>query len=139
MFQKFLRENNIDFFTVNSGLKASVVERFNRTFKNKMYKYLTAKNTLTYINVLPQLESSYNNIYHRSIKMKPSQVTRMNEAQVWDTLYGDDVQKPVRFKFQVGDRVRISKVKRMFGKSYLPNLTEEIFIVYKRMARQVPV
>ncbi|CAH3045022.1 unnamed protein product [Porites lobata] len=49
--------------------------------------------------------------------MKPSQVTKTNEAQVWDTLYGDDVQKPVRFKFQVGDRVSISK----------------------RMARQVPV
>ena len=84
-----------------------------------MYKYFTAKNTLTYINVLPQLVSSYNNTYHRSIKMKPSQVTKTNEAQVWDTLYGDDVQKPVRCKFQVGDRVRISKVKRMFEKSYL--------------------
>ena len=45
VFQKFLRENNIDFFTVNSGLKASVVERFNCTFKNKTYKYFTAKNS----------------------------------------------------------------------------------------------
>ena len=139
VFQKFLRDNKINFFTVNSGLKASVVERFNRTFKNKMYKYFTAKNTLTYINVLPQLVSSYNNTYHRSIKMKPSQVTKANEAQVWDSLYGNDVEKRVRFKFQVGDRVRISKVKRMFEKSYLPNFTEEIFTVYKRMARQVPV
>ena len=139
VFQKFLRDNNIAFFTVNSGLKASVVERFNRTLKNKTYKYFTAKNTLTYINVLPQLVSSYNNTYHRSIKMKPSQVTKANEVKVWDTLYGDDVQKPVRYKFQVGDRVRISNVKRMFEKSYLPNFTEEIFTVYKRMARQVPV
>ena len=137
LFQKFLRDNNIDFFTVNSGLKALVVERFNRTFKNKMYKYFTAKNTVTYINALSHLVSSYNNTYHRSIKMKPSQVTKTNE--VWDTLYGDDVQKPVRFKFQVGDRVRISNVKRMFEKSYLPNFTEEIFTVYKRMGRQVPV
>ena len=86
IFQKFLRDNNIDIFTVNSGLKASVVERFNRTFQNKRYKYLTAKTTLTYINVLPQLVSSYNNTYHRSIKMKPSQVTKADEAQVWDTL-----------------------------------------------------
>lgn len=66
-----------------------MVERFNRTFQNKMYKYFTAKNTLTYINVLPQLVSSYNNTYHRSIEIKPSQVTKANEAQVWDTLYGD--------------------------------------------------
>ena len=59
---------------------------------------------------------------------------------MWDTLYGNDVEKRVRFKFQVGDRVRISKVKRMFEKSpYLPNFTEEMFTVYKRMARQVSV
>ena len=137
VFQTYL--NDIDFFPVNSGLEASVVERFNRTFKNKMYKYFTAKNTLTYINVLPQLVSSYNNTYHRSIKMKPSEVTKANETKVWDTLYGNDVEKRVRFKFQVGDRVRISKVKRMFEKSYLPNFTDEMFTVYKRMARQVPV
>ena len=80
VFQKFLRDNDIDFFTTNSGLKASVVERFNRTFKNKMYKYFTYKNTLSYIDVLPQLIKSYNNTYHRSIKMKPSQVTKANEA-----------------------------------------------------------
>ena len=71
--------------------------------------------------------------------MKPSQVTKANKAKVWETLYGNDADKRVRFKFQVGDRVRISKVKRMFEKSYLPNFTEEMFTVYKRFARQVPV
>ena len=96
VFQKFLRENNIDFFTVNSGLKASAVRRFNRTFKNKIYKYFTAKNTLTYIDVLPKLVKSYNSTYHRSIKMKPSQVTKSNEAKVWDTLNGNGVDKHVR-------------------------------------------
>ena len=116
-----------------------MVERFNRTFKNKMYKYFTAKNTLSYVDVLPDLLSSYNNTYHRNIKMKPSQVTKANESKVWDTLYGSDVQKRVHCKFQVGDRVTISKVKRMFEKSYLPNFMEEMFTVYKRLARQVPV
>ena len=139
MFQKFPRKNNIEFFTVKSGLKASAVERFNRTLKNKMYKYFIAKNTLTCIDVLPKLVKSFNNTYHRSIKMKPTQVSEANEAKVWDTLYGSDVQKRARFKFQVGDRVRISKVKRMFEKSHLPNYTEEMFTIYKRFARQVPV
>ena len=137
-FQKLLRDNNIHFFTTNSGLKASVIERFIRTFKNKMYKYFTYKNTLCYIDVLPQLVKSYNNTYHR-IKMKPTQVTKVNEVKVWDTLYGDNIHKRMRFKFQVGDQVRISKVKRMFEKSYLPNFTEEIFTVFKRMKHKVPV
>ena len=93
VFQKFLCENNIEIFTVKSGLKASVVERFNRTFKNKMYKYFTAKNTLTYIDVLPRLVKSYNNTYHRSIKMKPTQVTEAHDAKLSDTLYRSDAQK----------------------------------------------
>ena len=58
---------------------------------------------------------------------------------MWETLYDNDVDKRVRFKFQVGDRVRISKVKRMFEKSYLPNFTKEMFTISKRFARQVPV
>ena len=52
---------------------------------------------------------------------------------------GMTFQSVVRFKFQVGDPVRISKVKRMFENSYLPDFTEEIFTLYKRMARQVHV
>ena len=71
--------------------------------------------------------------------MKPSQVTRSNEAKVWDTLYGNDVDKRVRYKFQGGDRVRISKAKRIFEKSYLPNFTEEMFTIYKPFSLQVPV
>ena len=71
--------------------------------------------------------------------MKPSQVTKSNEAKVWDTLYGNDVDKRVRYIFQLGDRVRISKVKRMFEKSYVPNFTQEMFTIDKRFVRQVPV
>ena len=62
-------------------------------------------------SVLPELLSSYNNTYHRSIKTKPSQVPKANESKVWDSLNDGDVQKGLHFKFQVGDRVRISKVK----------------------------
>ena len=71
--------------------------------------------------------------------MKPSQVTNSNEAKVWDTLYGNDVDKRVRYKFQVGDHVRISKTKRIFETSYLLNFTQEMFTIYKRFSRQVPV
>ena len=52
VFQQFLIGNGIKFFTTKSENKASIVERFNRTLKTKMWKYFTAKNTLHYINVL---------------------------------------------------------------------------------------
>ena len=42
-FQRLLKENSINFFTTSSELKASVVERFNRTLKTGMWKCFTAK------------------------------------------------------------------------------------------------
>ena len=63
-FQSFLKEKNIHFFTTNSELKASVVERFNDTLKTLMWKYFTAKNTRVYIDILQDIVQGYNNSYH---------------------------------------------------------------------------
>ena len=54
-FQKLLKEHNIRFFTTHNETKASIVERFNRTLKGKMWKYFTANNTLKYIGILQKL------------------------------------------------------------------------------------
>jgi transposase InsO family protein len=87
MFQLFLKKENIHFFTSNNEVKASIVERFNRTLKTKMWKYFTEKNTLSYLPVLKELLQSYNNTWHRSIKRKPSSVNEVNASEVWHTLY----------------------------------------------------
>ena len=132
-FQIFLKEKGIRFFTSNNETKAAVVERFNRTLKNKMWKYFTANNTRRYTDVLPQLLESYNNTWHRSIKRTPAQVNDNNAQDVWQTLYGKLVKKTEHYKFSVGDTVRLSKLKRTFEKGYLPNWTTEIFRISKRM------
>src|SRR5215470_17315260 len=83
------------FFAWNPEIKCSIVERFNRTLKNKMWRYLTHNNkTKRYIDVLPSLVKSYNNTYHRSIKMTPIQVTSVNVKEVWNNLYGHIGPKP---------------------------------------------
>ena len=41
--------------------KSSVVKRWNRTMKNRMWKYFTANNTQKYIDVLPSMVEKYNN------------------------------------------------------------------------------
>ena len=82
-FQSMLRGNEIRFYTTeNNDTKASVAERFNRTLKTKMWKYYTYKNTYRYIDVLQDLLHSYNNTYHRSIGMTPSEVSTENEDLV---------------------------------------------------------
>ena len=71
--------------------------------------------------MLPQLLRSYNKSMHKSIKTKPLLVTKKNEKAIWHTLYGQTLNPRVNFKFQVGDQVRISKMKRTFDKDIYPN------------------
>jgi transposase InsO family protein len=130
-FQSMLKRNDIHFYTSeNEDLKAAVVERFNRTLKTKMFKYFSYKNTLKYIDVLDDLLHSYNNTYHRSIDMTPSQVDTSNENTIAKRLY--PIKPNPKWKFDVGDRVRISKAKRVFKKGYLPNWTDELFTIAER-------
>jgi hypothetical protein len=127
--QRYLREKGITYFyTENEEIKASIIERFWRTLKGKMFKYFTHTGTQKYIDVLPQLVQSYNNTYHRSIKTSPALVTKENEAKIWETLYGGcpkNVEKEDPLK--VGQYVRISKYKGKFDKGYLANWSREIF------------
>jgi hypothetical protein len=91
-----------------------------------MWRYFTAKKTLRYLDVLLDLVYSYNHSQHRRIKMKPALVNSDNESEVFHALYGsafDNVQ-PVKYKFNIGDPVRISKIKRKFEKGYLPNFSK---------------
>jgi len=75
-----LKQHGIKFYTSeNEDLKAAVAERFNRTLKEKMFRYFTYKNTRRYTSVLEDLLHSYNNTYHRSIGMSPLEVNRDNE------------------------------------------------------------
>ena len=127
--KELLTKENIEWFSSYSHRKAAVVERFNRSLQTRMYKYFTAKETDKWVDVLPDLVSGYNNTFHSSIGMKPSDARKEENAEVvWYNLYGahllHDYGKP---KFKIGDSVRISKYKTTFAKGYLPNFTEEIF------------
>ena len=129
LVQTFLRESKVEFFTTeNEDIKAAIVERFNRTFKEKLWRYFTNKNTSKYLDVLPHLVRSYNLTTHRSIQRPPMDVNTENQEEVWHQLYGQKPHvKPA--KLRVGDRVRISKTRRVFKKGYLPSWTFELFTV----------
>ena len=67
-------------------------------------------------------------------------VTDENEKVVWHTLYDNhNVIKNVKYTFNVGDQVRISKIKRQFEKGYVTNFSKEIFVVSKQIPRDPPV
>src|SRR3989442_2330068 len=128
-FQKLLRDRNIRHYTSeNDDIKAAVVERFNRTLKGTMWRYLTHTSSGRYIDVLPKLVSSYNNTYHQSIKMAPSEVNAQNESIVRKRLYPVK-NSTLRWRYNVGQTVRMKQTKRVFKKGYEPSWTEEIFTI----------
>ena len=130
----------IDLYSTENVEKSSVVERWIKTMKEKMWKYFSANSTNAYINVLPDLVREYNNTRHSPIKMTPKNESKKeNELRVWRNLYPNHLEiKDIKPKFSVGDRVRISKKKKTFEKGYTTRWTEEIFTIAK-VKRTSPV
>lgn len=130
-FAALLKEYGIHHFSTKGDTKASVVERFNRTLKERMYRYFTSVNTLSYVPVLQSLVKGYNVSYHRSIGMVP----KKNEREVWNRLYDKRTTNSTkrkgyaRVKFVVGDRVRLNKKSKKGYLEKLPGWTEEVFAI----------
>ena len=143
ILKRYFDALKIKIYFLNSEMKAAIVERFNRTLKEKMWRYFTHKQSFRYIDVLKSLLVSYNNSYHRTIKTTPLSVNEQNEDSIWQTVYGHPKQtadeSAVKFKFKVGDLVRISKAKGVFAKGYTANWTREIFKINACLPRKPPV
>jgi len=107
-------------------LKASIVERFNRTLKELTWRELSFNVKYKWIDMYKQLINKYNNRVHRTIQIGPSNANSSNERQILQTSYNHR-KIFVAGKFRKGDHVRISKYKHVFEKGYTPNYTTEIF------------
>jgi hypothetical protein len=140
-----LRRRNIKHFTSeNESIKASLVERVNRTLRGKIHRRLTATKGNRYVDVLPALVRSYNNTPHTSIGMAPSRVNYKNQERVWSKLYepdmsGNDSRHAEKPTFARGDNVRISKARGAFERGYTPNWSREIFVVERVDADAKPI
>ena len=133
-FKEFLKKEKIKLYHTENEEKSSIVERWNRTMKNRMWKMFSANNNTVYWDKLDKLVDYYNNTIHSGVKMTPIEASKKeNEEKVFVNLYGDLIYwKPKKPKFLIGDKVRISKYKRrVFDKGYIPNWTEEVFVVDK--------
>ena len=89
----------------NITRESVVVERFIRTLKTKIYKYMTSISENVYIENLDDIVNEYNNTYHRTFKMKPVDVKDNTYIDLMALLRSNDKDP----KFKVGDHVGISK------------------------------
>ena len=108
-FKKWLQDKDIVMYSTHNEGKAVVAERFIRTLKIKIYKYMTSISKNVYINKLDDIVDEYNNTYHTTIKMKPIDIKDDTYINADKEINNKDP------KFKVGDRERISKYKNIFA------------------------
>ena len=102
-------------YSAHNKQKFVFAERFIRTSKNKIYKYMTSVSKHVYIDKLDDIINEYNNTYHSTIKMKLVDVKTNTYIDSSKEINDKDP------KFKIGDIVRTSKYKNIFAKVYVPN------------------
>ena len=81
------------FGTENETIKASIVEKFNRSLKERIYRYLTFADSERFIDILPELVDSYNSILHGEMGLPPNDVDETNKEEVWFRLYEEGASR----------------------------------------------
>lgn len=101
-----------------------------------MWRYFTPNSTQTDVRVLQKFLMGYHKHTHRNIGMDPEDVTHDNEENVWEKLYGTEVETCKQiFRFHLKDTVRVTMTTQPFRKGYLSQWTEEVFTVAERIPR----
>ena len=107
----------VEFYSTENEEKSCVIERLNRTIKEKIFKYFSANYTRTFVDVLDLLVDQYNHTIHSSIKMTPKAASiKENENNVWRNLYPEFGGKTW---VSIGDHVRITKKRKHLIKDTL--------------------
>ena len=112
-------------YSTNNNGRSVVADRLIRTLKKKIFKHMTDVSKNVYFDVLDDILNKYNNTVHRTIKMRPIDVTSNCYAE-----YNKDFNEK-DLKFKVDGHIRISKYKSIFAKRYTQNWSEEVFIINK--------
>ena len=102
---------------------ANNIDGYQRFFE--IYKYMTSISKNVHIYKLDDIVDKYNNRYLRTIKMEPVDVEPSTYIDSSKEINDEDP------KFEIGDIVRISKYKNIFAKGYVPNWSEEVFVIRK--------
>ena len=126
--QALMKRNSIQHFARESEQMAAVVKRVNLTIKNRIWTYLSDRDTVCWVNAMLEMVNAYNHLHHRSIGMAPTNVQKKDELRLWVRLFweGDTHLKPTILQ---GAMVRARINKTIFINGYMPNWTKEHFTV----------
>ena len=122
-FIKWLQDNDIEMYSTHNEGKSVVSEKFIRTLRNKIYKYMTSTSNDVYIDKLDDIVNKYKNAYRRTIKIKPIVVKDSTYINI------DQEVNNKNLKIKIGNHLRISKYKTIFAKGYSSNWSGEVFVI----------
>ena len=98
--KSWLQDNDIKTYSTHNEENSVVAERFLRSLKNKIHKYMTSISKKVYIDKLADIVNKYNNTYYRTIKLKPVDV---KSSTYIDFNKENNEEDP---KLEVGDHIR---------------------------------
>ena len=115
-FKDFLKSKGIKLYHTENEEKSSVIERWNKTMKNKMWKMFTVNNNTVYFDKIDKLVNDYNNSKHSSLKMSPVEASKKkNEKKVWSNLYGDLIYlKPDKPKLRLEIKLEFQSIRQKY-------------------------
>ena len=140
--KKFLKDSEVNHIFTNFETKANYAERVIKTIKLKLFKYLTYKESENWVSELEKFTKGYNKSFHRSLKMSPLEALDADSYKVWQNLYqpihGIDYNnyKKGKYKYEVGDQVKISYLKGTFDREYSEKWSTEVFRIIERKKNQ---
>jgi len=142
-FENYFKDQMIYHYLSYSDRKCPVIERFNLTIQQLIYKLMESKSSNRWIDCIQQAMEIYLNRKHTTIKMSPLQAEKPeNENLVRKHLFNyfsrNSRLKPQKQKFQIGDKVRVWKYHRTFKRGYDKNFTDEYFTIHK-VFKNLPV
>lgn len=133
-------KHNIEHYTIYSQFKAALVERFNRTLREKLSRYFTHQGNKVWFKVLPSLIDTYNRSKHRGINgRKPIDITSANAFDLWEEQQRDNTTNR-KNTLPLNTYVRISRIANgPFIKNFDQNWSEEVFRVVACNTKITPV
>ena len=113
--QELFKKFKVKHFVTQNDTKASMAERVIRTLKTKIYRWFEHTNGKCYVDALPKIVDAYNKSYHRTIGMRPIDVTKKDVPRLWQKVFGKYLTSGRRKeKYSLNDPVRISSAKTIF-------------------------
>ena len=147
---KYMTQNDVKHIMTSDHSKANYAERVIKTIKMKLTRYMVYKRKHRWVDVLKDVTNSYNNTYHRSIKMTPKEALDTDDPVLWKRQYENKTNPPKKkikstikyvqqkplFRYKTGDVVRLSKIPGTYDKETDQKWTDELFRVTSRSINQ---